>query len=82
MLRFWWRRRVWVGTLNSTLTRGCFSCRRVFVECFPGDLLEWVVKTLDRRLWPTHHRLARTYDPTRDYADLLKRLEDTATKRP
>jgi hypothetical protein len=77
MLRFWWRRRVWVGGLNSYLTRGCFACRRVFIEDFPGNLLEWVVKTLERGLWPTHHRLARTYDLTRDYADLLKRLEDT-----
>jgi hypothetical protein len=45
MLRFWWRRRVWVGGLDSTLTRGCFACRRVFIEGFAGNLLEWIVKT-------------------------------------
>jgi hypothetical protein len=81
MLRFWWRRRVRVGGLNSTLTRGCFACRRVFVEGYPGDLLEWIVKTLDGSLWPTHHRLARQYDLTRDYADLLKRPEEKAVRR-
>lgn len=80
-LRFWWRRRVWVGTLNSALTRGCFACRRVFVEDFSGDLLEWLVTTLDRGLWPTHHRMARQYDLTRDYADLLKRLEEKAVRK-
>jgi hypothetical protein len=79
MLRFWLRRRLWFVGLNSFLTRVCFTCRHVFVEDYPGHLLEWIVRTLDRTLWPTHHLADRTYDLAREYADLLKKLEDTGT---
>jgi hypothetical protein len=77
MLRFWLRRRLWFVGLNSFLTRVCFTCRHVFVEDYPGNLLGWIVNTLDRNLWPTHHQVDRTYDLARDYDDLLNKLEDT-----
>ncbi len=75
-VRLWHRRRPWVGGLNSYLTRGCFECRRLFKQDYPGDVLEWVLGNLDRRLWPTHLRLFRRYDLTAEYAAALGRLGD------